>query len=55
MEQEKPLSTMYYGVAGIAAVGAITLTLLGIVMISTPRDQLTMLTAEHLVPGPEQN
>jgi hypothetical protein len=40
--EQKPLSTLYYGIVGIAAIGAITLVLLGIIMIAAPGNQILL-------------
>lgn len=40
--EQKPLSTLYYGIVGIAGIATITLVLLGIIMIAAPGNQILL-------------
>jgi hypothetical protein len=50
MEQEKPLSTLYYGLVGIAAVGALSIALLGILIAGAPADRFQLTSYDPAVP-----
>lgn len=42
---EQPISVWTYGFVGVAAVGAISLALLGIIVAGAPADQLIILSS----------